>query len=44
LATRVATSGTFTPAPRMAFESAYNGVMPGKDPFIYGMGGLSLKF
>jgi hypothetical protein len=35
---------TLSPAPRMAFEDKYNGAMPGKDPFIYGMGGLSLKF
>jgi hypothetical protein len=35
---------TLSPEPRKAFESAYNGVMPGKDPFIYGAGGISLKF
>ncbi|HEX4406158.1 MAG TPA: PEGA domain-containing protein [Polyangia bacterium] len=35
---------TLSPEPRKAFDDKYNGAMPGKDPFIYGMGGLSLKF
>jgi hypothetical protein len=35
---------TLSPTPRMAFEDKFNGVMPGKDPFIYGAAGLSLKF
>ena len=35
---------TLSPDPRMAFENKFNGVMPGKDPFIYGGAGISLKF
>jgi hypothetical protein len=33
-----------SPSPRMAFQDQYNSAMPKKDPFIYGQGGVSLKF
>jgi hypothetical protein len=33
-----------SPAPRMAYEDAYNSLMPNKDPFYYGLAGFSLKF
>ncbi|HEY2731164.1 MAG TPA: PEGA domain-containing protein [Polyangia bacterium] len=35
---------TFSPEPRKSFDSRYNGAMLGKDPFIYGAAGVSLKF